>query len=148
MDQIHQNPPVRLGQGHAGTQLAAQDTVLLAQVVIFEGQVTAEKLPDFGNERIGRILELLIHPANLTQGRGNREFKRLIQRTECLRMIFYTTQASPHARLSETLNGRICVVYLPCFQVKFSGWFRLSKRLETERNERTVARSGSGRRNV
>jgi len=72
---LHQNAPVRLGQRHPDAQFAPQNPVLLPQVIVFQGQIAAEKLLDLCDQRIGRILGTTVHRREHT-GVGQRgEFK-------------------------------------------------------------------------
>src|SRR6266404_2189793 len=53
---LDENQPVGFGEGHAGGEFAAEDSVFLAQKIILQSEVAAEKLVNFGDQGVGRNL--------------------------------------------------------------------------------------------
>src|SRR6266404_833659 len=53
---LDENQPVGFGEGHAGGEFAAEDSVFLAEKIILQSEVAAEKLLNFGDQGVGRNL--------------------------------------------------------------------------------------------
>src|SRR6266481_714380 len=53
---LDENQPVGFGEGHAGGEFAAEDSVFLAEKIILQSEVAAEKLVNFGDQGVGRNL--------------------------------------------------------------------------------------------
>src|SRR5713226_9269304 len=58
---LDENQPVGFGEGHAGGEFAAEDSVFLAQKIILQSEVAAEKLVNFGDQGVGRNLDAGAH---------------------------------------------------------------------------------------
>jgi hypothetical protein len=53
---LDENQSVGFGEGHTGGEFAAEDFVFLAEKIILQSEVAAEKLANFGNQGVGRNL--------------------------------------------------------------------------------------------